>query len=257
MGGGECIGGQTADRTCPRPRTSRPHAPTVRPPPAAGPFIRPARHCAPQTSLAAPPRVLGFGQPKSMRSCMASRMAACMPDGQASCGWLDQRLLAPQGGQEAASCPSPPHVKGGRLGAVSLRAGPANNHGRETMPVAIPTTMPAQRRPQPPAATPVARAALLGAPTARARPCGGARHHFTRARSVFFHLGQCLAGENDNVIADFAARLATRQRATLSAVYRARCPPISPPRRRAGTHGRVAPLRGHVENRHKISFRWT
>ena len=125
--------------------------PPVRPPPATGPFLQPARLRAPQTSLAAPPRVLGFAQPKSMRWCMAARMAATMPDGQASWGWLDERLLAPIGGHGAASCPSPPCVKGGRLGAVWLRGSPANNNGRETIPVAISTSTPVHRHPQPPA----------------------------------------------------------------------------------------------------------
>ena len=250
LGGGECIGGQTADRTCPPPRAARPHAPPVRPPPAAGPFLQPARLRAPQTSLAAPPRVLGFEQPKSMRWCMAARMAATMPDGQASWGWLDERLLAPIGGHGAASCPSPPCVKGGRLGAVSLRGSPANNNGRETIPVAIPTATPVQRRPQPPAPAPVARAALCGAATARARPCGAARPRCTLRAASFSTRSQCLAGENDNVIADLAARLGRPQRATLSAVYRARRPPIWPPQRRARTHGRVARVRGRAENRH-------
>ena len=187
LGGGECIGGQTADRTCPPPRAARPHAPPVRPPPAAGPFLQPARLRAPQTSLAAPPRVLGLAQPKSMCWCMAARMAATMPDGQASWGWLDERLLAPIGGYGAASCPSPPCVKGGRLGAVWLRGSPSNNNGRETIPVAIPTATPVQGRPQPPAPAPVARTALWGAATARARPCGAARHRCTQsARSVVF-----------------------------------------------------------------------
>ena len=224
--------------------------PPVRPPPAAGPFLQPARLRAPQTSLAAPPRVLGFEQPKSMRWCMAARMAATMPDGQASWGWLDERLLAPIGGHGAASCPSPPCVKGGRLGAVWLRGSPANNNGRETIPVAIPTSTPVQGRPQPPAPAPVARAALCGAATARARPCGAARPRCTLRAASFSTRSQCLAGENDNVIADLAARLGRPQRATLSAVYRARRPPIWPPQRRARTHGRVARVRGRAENRH-------
>ena len=134
------------------PPTARSPAacPPVRPPPAAGRLIYPTRLRAPQTSLAAPPRVLGFEQPKSMRWCMAARMAATMPDGQASWGWLDERLLAPIGGQGAASCPSPPCVKGGRLGAVSLRGSPANNNGRAPIPVAIPTSTPVQGRLSPP-----------------------------------------------------------------------------------------------------------
>jgi len=142
-----------------------------------------------------------------MRWCMAARMAATMPDGQASWGWLDERLLAPIGGHGAASCPSPPCVKGGRLGAVSLRGSPANNNGRETIPVAIPTSTPVQGRPQPPAPAPVARAALCGAATARARPCGAARPRCTLRAASFSTRSQCLAGENDNVIADLAARL--------------------------------------------------
>ena len=181
---------------------------------------------------------------------MAARMAATMPDGQASWGWLDERLLAPIGGHGAASCPSPPCVKGGRLGAVWLRGSPANNNGRETIPVAIPTSTPVQRRPQPPAPAPVARAALCGAATARARPCGAARPRCTLRAASFSTRSQCLAGENDNVIADLAARLGRPQRGPLSAVYRARRPPIWPPQRRARTHGRVARVRGRAENRH-------